>query len=174
MKIRTMSGWSTHAASGVGRLANLQGLIFLLFQSSTRSNITPLLFLVFASFPWNIDVIIFFVTWFPQYLVTKSVPEVQALKKEIPVLRHLDGSFYLRCLSNRPTFLCQDWKQLTQLTQNTNQNYHCSWWWSVPMSLDIFVNRQERDGLLIGPYESEHVMVLQMLMICLVFSERRN
>jgi len=49
-----------------------------------------------------------------QYLVTKSVPEVQALKKEIPVLRHLDGSFYLR---------------------------------------------QERDGLLIGPYESEHVMV---------------
>ena len=45
-----------------------------------------------------------------QYLVTKSVPEVQALKKEFPVLRHLEGSFYLR---------------------------------------------QERDGLLIGPYESE-------------------
>lgn len=49
-----------------------------------------------------------------QYLVTKSVPEVQALKKEIPVLRHLDGSFYLR---------------------------------------------QERDGLLIGPYESVESMV---------------
>jgi len=49
-----------------------------------------------------------------QYLVTKSVPEVQALKKEIPVLRHLDGSFYLR---------------------------------------------QERDGLLIGPYESADSMV---------------
>jgi dimethylglycine dehydrogenase len=49
-----------------------------------------------------------------QYLVTKSVPEVQALKKEIPVLRHLDGSFYLR---------------------------------------------QERDGLLIGPYESSESMV---------------
>merc|ERR1711970_788295 len=49
-----------------------------------------------------------------QYLVTKSVPEVQALKKEIPVLRHLDGSFYFR---------------------------------------------MERDGLLMGPYESEHVMV---------------
>jgi len=31
-----------------------------------------------------------------QYLVTKSVAEVQALKKEIPVLRHLEGSFYLR------------------------------------------------------------------------------
>ena len=43
------------------------------------------------------------------------------------------------------------------------------------MSLDIFVNRQERDGLLIGPYESEHVMVLQMLMIlCLVFLEQRD
>ena len=43
------------------------------------------------------------------------------------------------------------------------------------MSLDIFVNRQERDGLLIGPYESEHVMVLQMLMIlCLVVLERRD
>ena len=37
------------------------------------------------------------------------MPEVQQLKKEIPVLRHLEGSFYLR---------------------------------------------QERDGLLIGPYES--------------------
>jgi glycine/D-amino acid oxidase-like deaminating enzyme len=31
-----------------------------------------------------------------QYLVTSSVPEVQALKREIPVLRHLEGSFYLR------------------------------------------------------------------------------
>lgn len=49
-----------------------------------------------------------------QYLVTKSVPAVQALKKEIPVLRHLEGSFYLR---------------------------------------------QERDGLLIGPYESSASMV---------------
>ena len=49
-----------------------------------------------------------------QYLVTKSVPEVQALHKEIPVLRHLEGSFYLR---------------------------------------------QERDGLLIGPYESQSAMV---------------
>ena len=49
-----------------------------------------------------------------QYLVTKSVPEVQQLKKEFPVLRHLEGSFYLR---------------------------------------------QERDGLLIGPYESEEANV---------------
>ena len=49
-----------------------------------------------------------------QYLVTKSVPEVQALTREIPVLRHLEGSFYLR---------------------------------------------QERDGLLIGPYESQSAMV---------------
>jgi dimethylglycine dehydrogenase len=44
-----------------------------------------------------------------QYLVTSSVPEIQELKREIPVLRHLEGSFYLR---------------------------------------------QERDGLLVGPYES--------------------
>jgi len=49
-----------------------------------------------------------------QYLVTKSVPAIQQLDREIPVLRHLDGSFYLR---------------------------------------------QERDGLLIGPYEGEDVMV---------------
>ena len=49
-----------------------------------------------------------------QYLVTKSVPEIQQLKREIPVLRHLEGSFYLR---------------------------------------------QERDGLLIGPYESQESMV---------------
>lgn len=45
-----------------------------------------------------------------QYLVTKTVPEVAALKKEFPVIRHLEGSFYCR---------------------------------------------QERDGLLIGPYECE-------------------
>ena len=43
-----------------------------------------------------------------QYVVTKSVPEVQALKREFPVLRDLDGSYYLR---------------------------------------------QERDGILVGPYE---------------------
>lgn len=48
-----------------------------------------------------------------QYLVTSTVPEVKALKREFPVLRHLDGSFYLR---------------------------------------------QERDGLLIGPYESKETM----------------
>jgi len=49
-----------------------------------------------------------------QYLVTKSVPEVQALKEEIPVIRHLEGSFYFR---------------------------------------------MERDGLLVGPYESAESMV---------------
>lgn len=48
-----------------------------------------------------------------QYLVTSTVPEVKALKREIPVLRHLEGSFYLR---------------------------------------------MERDGFLIGPYESTHTM----------------
>ncbi|KAK3887374.1 hypothetical protein Pcinc_008492 [Petrolisthes cinctipes] len=48
-----------------------------------------------------------------QYLVTSTVPEVKALQKEIPVLRHLEGSFYLR---------------------------------------------MERDGLLIGPYESMESM----------------
>lgn len=48
-----------------------------------------------------------------QYLVTSTVPEVKALKKEFPVLRHLEGSFYLR---------------------------------------------MERDGLLIGPYESPESM----------------
>lgn len=48
-----------------------------------------------------------------QYLVTSTVPEVKALKREIPVLRHLEGSFYLR---------------------------------------------MERDGLLIGPYESVESM----------------
>ena len=31
-----------------------------------------------------------------QYLVTKSIPAVQALKREIPVLRDLEGSYYLR------------------------------------------------------------------------------
>ena len=49
-----------------------------------------------------------------QYLVTKTVPAVAALPREIPVVRHLEGSFYLR---------------------------------------------QERDGLLIGPYESQEAMV---------------
>ena len=31
-----------------------------------------------------------------QYLVTSSVPEIQALKNEFPVLRHIEGSFYMR------------------------------------------------------------------------------
>ncbi|KAM9330138.1 dimethylglycine dehydrogenase, mitochondrial [Gastrophryne carolinensis] len=51
-----------------------------------------------------------------QYVVTGTVPEVKALKKELPVLRDLEGSYYLR---------------------------------------------QERDGLLFGPYESQEKMKLQ-------------
>ena len=47
---------------------------------------------------WHLPFLTFVTLW-PQYLVTKSVPAVQALKKEIPVLRHLDGSFYLRFLA---------------------------------------------------------------------------
>lgn len=48
-----------------------------------------------------------------QYFITSSIPEVKNLKKEIPVLRHLEGGFYMR---------------------------------------------QERDGLLIGPYEHQDKM----------------
>lgn len=48
-----------------------------------------------------------------QYLVTSTIPQVQSLKKEIPVLRDLDGSYYLR---------------------------------------------QEKQGLLLGPYEEPEVM----------------
>ncbi|XP_073791697.1 dimethylglycine dehydrogenase, mitochondrial [Danio rerio] len=51
-----------------------------------------------------------------QYVVTGSVPEVQALQTELPVIRDLEGSYYLR---------------------------------------------QERDGLLFGPYEREEKMKLQ-------------
>uniref|UniRef100_A0A8C8I4R5 Dimethylglycine dehydrogenase, mitochondrial n=1 Tax=Oncorhynchus tshawytscha TaxID=74940 RepID=A0A8C8I4R5_ONCTS len=51
-----------------------------------------------------------------QYVVTATVPEVKALKAELPVIRDLEGSYYLR---------------------------------------------QERDGLLFGPYEKEEKMVLQ-------------
>ncbi|XP_030049095.1 dimethylglycine dehydrogenase, mitochondrial [Microcaecilia unicolor] len=51
-----------------------------------------------------------------QYVVTATVPEVKALKRELPVLRDLEGSYYLR---------------------------------------------QERDGLLFGPYESPEKMKLQ-------------
>ncbi|PKK23405.1 dimethylglycine dehydrogenase, transcript variant X1, partial [Columba livia] len=51
-----------------------------------------------------------------QYLVTSTIPEVKALKTELPVIRDLEGSYYLR---------------------------------------------QERDGLLFGPYESEEKMKLQ-------------
>lgn len=52
-----------------------------------------------------------------QYVVTESVPEVQALGFELPVLRDLEGSYYLR---------------------------------------------QERDGLLIGPYEPMDKMRVHM------------
>ncbi|XP_058850999.1 dimethylglycine dehydrogenase, mitochondrial-like isoform X2 [Acipenser ruthenus] len=51
-----------------------------------------------------------------QYVVTASVPEVKALKTELPVIRDLEGSYYLR---------------------------------------------QERDGLLFGPYERQEKMKLQ-------------
>eukprot|EP00079_Xenopus_tropicalis_P012797 XP_002940239.2 PREDICTED: dimethylglycine dehydrogenase, mitochondrial isoform X1 [Xenopus tropicalis] len=51
-----------------------------------------------------------------QYVVTATVPEVKALNRELPVLRDLEGSYYLR---------------------------------------------QERDGLLFGPYESQEKMKLQ-------------
>uniref|UniRef100_A0A8C2B6A9 Dimethylglycine dehydrogenase, mitochondrial n=1 Tax=Cyprinus carpio TaxID=7962 RepID=A0A8C2B6A9_CYPCA len=51
-----------------------------------------------------------------QYVVTATVPEVKALKTELPVIRDLEGSYYLR---------------------------------------------QERDGLLFGPYEKEEKMKLQ-------------
>ncbi|CAH2297270.1 dimethylglycine dehydrogenase, mitochondrial [Pelobates cultripes] len=51
-----------------------------------------------------------------QYVVTATIPEVKALKKELPVLRDLEGSYYLR---------------------------------------------QERDGLLFGPYEAREKMRLQ-------------
>ncbi|XP_016116054.1 dimethylglycine dehydrogenase, mitochondrial [Sinocyclocheilus grahami] len=51
-----------------------------------------------------------------QYVVTATVPEVKALEAELPVIRDLEGSYYLR---------------------------------------------QERDGLLFGPYEKEEKMKLQ-------------
>lgn len=51
-----------------------------------------------------------------QYLVTATIPEVKALKRELAVLRDLEGSYYVR---------------------------------------------QERDGLLLGPYESQEKMKLQ-------------
>lgn len=51
-----------------------------------------------------------------QYVVTATVPEVKALKKELAVIRDLEASYYLR---------------------------------------------QERDGLLFGPYEKMEKMKLQ-------------
>lgn len=51
-----------------------------------------------------------------QYVVTATIPEVAALKHEVPVIRDLEGSYYCR---------------------------------------------QERSGLLFGPYEKEHMMRLQ-------------
>ncbi|KAJ6669846.1 hypothetical protein lerEdw1_000395 [Lerista edwardsae] len=51
-----------------------------------------------------------------QYVVTATIPEVKGLKRELPVLRDLEGSYYLR---------------------------------------------QERDGLLFGPYENQEKMKLQ-------------
>lgn len=51
-----------------------------------------------------------------QYMVTSTIPEVEALKTEIPVIRDLEGGYYAR---------------------------------------------QERQGILIGPYESVEKMRLQ-------------
>lgn len=51
-----------------------------------------------------------------QYLVTSTIPEVQQCKHEIPVMRDLEGSYYLR---------------------------------------------QEKQGLVVGPYERAEKMRLQ-------------
>ncbi|XP_043562825.1 dimethylglycine dehydrogenase, mitochondrial isoform X1 [Chiloscyllium plagiosum] len=51
-----------------------------------------------------------------QYVITATIPEVKSLKQELPVLRDLEGSYYLR---------------------------------------------QERDGLLFGPYEVQEKMKIQ-------------
>ncbi len=54
-----------------------------------------------------------------QYLVTKPLPEVKALKKEHPVIRGLEGGFYLRKEGDGLLFgayesaekmeVCEDW-----------------------------------------------------------------
>ena len=51
-----------------------------------------------------------------QYVITSSIPEVEALEREPPVIRDLENSYYLR---------------------------------------------QERSGLLFGPYEKSHMMKQQ-------------
>lgn len=51
-----------------------------------------------------------------QYFVTSTIPEVQQVKYEMPVIRDLEGSYYIR---------------------------------------------QERNGLLVGPYERAEKMKLQ-------------
>ena len=54
-----------------------------------------------------------------QFLITPTIPEVKALKKEIPVIRDLEGSYYLRMERDGLLFgpyekgekmqLCEDW-----------------------------------------------------------------
>ena len=51
-----------------------------------------------------------------QYLVTKTVPEVKALNREFPVLRHLEGSFY--CRQERDGLLIGNLNQLSCLFTN--------------------------------------------------------
>ena len=53
------------------------------------------------------------------YLVSASIPEVQALKQEVPVIRDLEGSYYLRQERDGLLFgiyespesmkVCEDW-----------------------------------------------------------------
>ena len=54
-----------------------------------------------------------------QYLVSSTIPEVKALKKEVPVIRDLEGSYYCRMERDGLLFgpyesgekmkLCDDW-----------------------------------------------------------------
>ena len=54
-----------------------------------------------------------------QFLITPTIPEVKALKKEVPVIRDLEGSYYLRMERDGLLFgpyekgekmqLCEDW-----------------------------------------------------------------
>ena len=51
-----------------------------------------------------------------QYLVTTTIPEVAALEKEIPVIRDLEGSYYLRM--ERKGLLFGPYEEQTKMNQS--------------------------------------------------------
>ncbi|EDO40332.1 predicted protein [Nematostella vectensis] len=74
-----------------------------------------------------------------QYMVTSSIPEVQALEKEIPVIRDLEGSYYLRM--ERGGLLTGPYEDMDKMRLQED------WWDGVPAGFGKELYESDLDRL---------------------------